>query len=179
MKGRFLPTITTHELDRLARVASPRAVLPLAWLTSLALCRRRGAGRLALGTTLGVLAEEGLKRVVTEHRPKVFSGTPWRSFPSGHSAASSAFFLGAALMAPRRYRLASLSLAVVGGTAINWLRVRAGDHWTRDVLAGDMVGVMAIGVAHLALARIGGPRSTIAKSYSAHGNRLASGQRRP
>src|SRR5438874_2505809 len=96
--------LARRRLDAIARIASPKTVLPLALATSWALRHHRGALRLAVGTTLGIVGEEIIKRLVHRHRPRLFDGTAWRSFPSGHSAGATAYLLGLASLVPRRSR---------------------------------------------------------------------------
>jgi hypothetical protein len=67
------------------------------------------AQAIAVGTCLAVVAEESLKRVVWERRPRLVTGDPWRSFPSGHSSAASAYFMGLALVAPTHRAMAIAS----------------------------------------------------------------------
>src|SRR5581483_6482021 len=98
-----------------------------------------------------------LKRVVARPRPKLFCRSRRRSFPSGHSAASSAYFLGLAAMAPRRFRALALAGGFLGIALVDWLRVRARAHWPSDVLAGDVLGALSVvGAQHMAGRDIGG-----------------------
>jgi membrane-associated phospholipid phosphatase len=53
------------------------------------------------------------------------------------------------MLMPKRYRPVVLGLAAVGVVAVNWLRVRARDHWTTDVLAGDLLGIGAVGASQI------------------------------
>lgn len=143
----------------LDRVASPKAVLPTALATALMLHRRRGALRLALGTSLAVATEELLKRLVSRRRPKLFLRGRDRSFPSGHSAASTAYFIGLSLLAPRSLRTAALALAALASAGINVLRVEEREHWTTDTIAGDLVAAVSVGGAHMMLGALSGLRS--------------------
>jgi membrane-associated phospholipid phosphatase len=137
-----------NRADRLSRVASPKVVLPVAWLTTLALHRRRGAVRIGVATTIAVVTTKILKRIVARPRPRLFCRTRRRSFPSGHSAASSAYLLSVATMAPYDMRPATIGAAVLGSAVVNRLRVAAREHWTTDVLAGDVLGMLAVAAAH-------------------------------
>jgi hypothetical protein len=150
--------VARRTLDEIAKVASLKVVLPMALVTAWALGRRRGAVRLAVGTACAIASEEVLKRVVHRHRPRLFSGSAWRSFPSGHSAGATAYLLGTGLSLPRAYRPAALALSALAIAAVNWLRVSARDHWTGDVLAGDLLGVGALGISHVAIEKLGTSR---------------------
>jgi hypothetical protein len=157
--NRFVhPRLARRKLDQLARIASPKAILPTALLTSWALRRHRGAARLVAATAVALIGEEVLKRLVDRHRPKLFDRTAWRSFPSGHSAGATAYLIGTGLAVRRSYRPSVLGIAAVGIAAVNWLRVRARDHWTTDVLAGDLLGLVSVAAAHVAIERVRAPR---------------------
>jgi membrane-associated phospholipid phosphatase len=133
--------------DVLGRVASPNTIVPAAGITALLLRRRDGAARLAIGTSIAFVATEVLKRGVSRRRPRLFDRTPWRSFPSGHSAASAAHLPG---LAPA-YRPIALAAACLGAAGVNALRVQTREHWPSDVVAGDLVAIGGIAAAHLAL----------------------------
>ncbi len=112
-----------------------------------------GLGGLAAGTTFGqadypggkqllltlgstVLATEALKAVVNEPRP---DGSGNDGFPSGHTAAAFA----AATYFAIRYGDEHPSLVPVAyGAALltGYSRVRADKHYTRDVVAGAVLG---------------------------------------
>jgi len=144
------PTLPTR-LDDVARVASPRALVPASWVTAVLLRRRPGAARIALGTSIAYLASELLKRAVSRRRPSWLDKNPRRSFPSGHSAVSTAYLTGLALVAPSGYRPFALGAAILGAICVDALRVGAREHWPGDVIAGDLVGVLGIATAHLAV----------------------------
>jgi membrane-associated phospholipid phosphatase len=148
-RARIHPKIARKKLDQLARVASPKAILPLAFATSWAMRRRPGAARLAVGTALAVLTEEVLKRLVDRHRPRLFDRTAWRSFPSGHSAGATAYLVGLGSLVQKSNRPLVWGLATLGVAMVNWLRVRARDHWTSDVVAGDLIGIGSVGASSL------------------------------
>jgi membrane-associated phospholipid phosphatase len=143
------PKIARKKLDELARIASPKTIVPMALATSWAMRRRPGAARLAIGTSLAVLVEEVLKRVVRRHRPRLFDRTAWRSFPSGHSAGATAYLVGLGWLVRKSNRPFVFGFAALGVAVVNWLRVRARDHWTSDVVAGDLVGIASLGVSSL------------------------------
>jgi membrane-associated phospholipid phosphatase len=112
--------------------------------------KRHGAGEIAIGTSLAVLTANILKRLVRRQRPRFRTGTPLQSFPSAHSAAATAYLLGAALISPRAYRPVAVAAACAGVAGVNALRIEAREHWATDVLAGDLVGVLGVTVAYLA-----------------------------
>ena len=143
--------MTQSALDGVGHVASPKTIVPLAWMSALVARRRDGAGQLALGTTIAFVFTEALKRLVARRRPRLFDASPCRSFPSGHSAASTAYLVGLAFLAPPRFELVALVAASLGATAVNVLRVVSREHWPGDVIAGDVVGVAGIAIAHAVL----------------------------
>lgn len=62
-----------------------------------AVLRKGGRGLpTAIGTSLVVLAGDGLKRIVVRPRPRLDTKDPLSSFPSGHSAASTTYLRGLA-----------------------------------------------------------------------------------
>ncbi|HZR79869.1 MAG TPA: phosphatase PAP2 family protein [Candidatus Binatia bacterium] len=140
--------------EAFGRVVCPRTIVPAAWATAALLPRRRDAARLALGTTTAVLAANAIKHVVSRHRPRLLGSSPWDSFPSGHSAAASAYLFATALAAPRAYRISALVAATAATMAVNALRITAGEHWPGDVVAGNAIGVAALGATELALAAV-------------------------
>jgi membrane-associated phospholipid phosphatase len=116
--------------EALGHAVSPRVLLPLALLTS------------------------GISR----RRPRWFGSERRRSFPSGHSSASSAYFLASALTARREHRTPALGLALAGIAAVDTTRVVAHEHWISDVLAGDVVGAVAVAVAEAIVGNLAGMR---------------------
>jgi len=135
---------TMRFLDALGQAASPKTVLPASWITALLLRRRPGAAGVAIGTSLAVLAADVLKHYIPRRRPTIVDRTPLRSFPSGHSAASTAYLVGLSLIAPRSRRPHALAGACLGVLMVDALRIIAREHWLTDVLAGDALGVAAI-----------------------------------
>jgi membrane-associated phospholipid phosphatase len=138
--------MTRHRI--VDRVASPKGALAAAYVTSLLLGPSRPSIRIAVGTTLAVAIEAMLKKVVSRRRPLRHFDWHRRSFPSGHSAGTSAYLTALALTAPRRYRVLSLVGAVLGDVGINIIRVSEHEHWPTDVLAGDAIGVISVLGAH-------------------------------
>ena len=135
----------------LQRVTSSKTIVPAAWATAVIGRRRRGAVETAIRTSLAVLGADVLKRCVWRQRPRLWTGTPEQSFPSGHSAASTAYFLGLALMVSPRYRPMAIGGAAALASAVNVLRVTSRYHWVSDVIAGDVLAVAGITTAHVAM----------------------------
>jgi membrane-associated phospholipid phosphatase len=64
----------------------------------------------------------------------------WQSFPSGHAVV--AFSLAAAVAEEARTPWVSV-LAYGGAAAVAWSRVYEDKHWTSDVAAGALIGILA------------------------------------
>jgi phosphatidylglycerol lysyltransferase len=88
---------------------------------------------LALGRTW--IVTDALKYSVGETRP---DGGP-RSFPSGHSSVA---FAGAEFMRVQ-YGWKWAAPAYVAAAFVGWSRVEARRHYTHDVIAGALIGVLA------------------------------------
>jgi len=110
--------------EALGHAVSPRILLPLA-----------------------IAVTEASKPLVHRRRPRWFGSERRRSFPSGHSSASAAYFLASALTARREHRTPALALALAGIAGVDAMRVVAHEHWVSDVVAGDVVGAVAVGDA--------------------------------
>jgi len=137
----------SESADRFGRLVSPRTFVALALGTALALGRRPGASRIELATLLATLASRVCKDALPRRRPRWFTSDPRRSFPSGHSATSTAYLVSTALTAPPRYRLVALALAATGIAVVDAARVVAYAHWPSDVIAGDAVGLLSVAAA--------------------------------
>jgi undecaprenyl-diphosphatase len=129
-----------------ARAAGPRA----------AACQLAAWGVAPLGA--------GLKRAINRPRPITASlpilGRRGRgpSFPSTHVATYVAVYGFAAWLLARRAPIAAASLVALI-LAIGPSRVRGGDHWASDVLAGYLLGAAYLAVL-LACARRAGVNPT-------------------
>jgi membrane-associated phospholipid phosphatase len=131
------------------RLLSPKAILPIACGTALLLRHMKGAARLAMAAGIGVGIEETLKRTISRRRPGRHAVARRRSFPSGHSAGSTAYLVSLAMMMPKPWsRAVGLVLAGAAVAAVDTIRVREREHWISDVLAGDVVGILAVAAAH-------------------------------
>jgi len=143
----FTREIASENADRFGRLVSPGTFVALALGTTLALWRRPRASRIALATLVATLASRVCKDAVPRRRPSWFTSDARRSFPSGHSAASTAYLVSTALTAPPRYRAFALALAATGIAGVDAARVVAHAHWPSDVLAGDALGLLSVAAA--------------------------------
>ena len=73
-------------------------------------------------------------------RPFAGGGNRWQSFPSGHAVV--AFSLASAVAEEARRPWVS-ALAYGGAAAVAWSRVYDDKHWTSDVAAGALIGILA------------------------------------
>ena len=109
---------------------------------------RRGAGLLVVASLASALLTNTLKGLLERPRPDVVSKlvhVASLSYPSGHSLASSAVYLTAALVVARHlpstaHRIVALLSAAVLVLFIGASRVYLGVHYPSDVVAGIMVG---------------------------------------
>jgi undecaprenyl-diphosphatase len=136
-------------LTTLNNGVSPKAIVPAAWITTILLRRREGAAIVGIGTSLAVLTANVLKHYITRRRPRLIDRAPLQSFPSGHSAASTAYLASLASVAPREGRPLAIAGALIGAMGVNTIRVLAREHWLGDVIAGDVVGLLAVAGGHL------------------------------
>lgn len=83
-------------------------------------------------TNLGVTY--ALKAMISEERP---NGADDDSFPSGHTSVA---FQGAAFI-QKRYGLKWAVPAYVGAVYVGWRRVETDNHYTKDVVAGAVIGI--------------------------------------
>jgi len=87
----------------------------------------------AYGST--VLTTEILKNTVKEQRPN--NSDSYTSFPSGHTSSA---FSGASFI-HKRYGLKYAIPAYIGAIYTAYSRVEAEKHYTRDVIAGALLGI--------------------------------------
>lgn len=125
----------------------PVAYLPLAALGSRALARRgsRDAARLLLAALGGWSIHRLLKLGLDSRRPPgaLRRGKRSRSFPSGHTTATTAMALVAAADVARNgmaRRDTTLSLALGGALLMGATRVLLDEHWASDVVGGWLAG---------------------------------------
>ena len=112
------------------------------------------------------LASHVIKRTIPRARPSVKSELRWggprfstkyHAFPSGHVAASTAFF-GVLFFARRRVGLACLSIPML----IGFSRMYIGAHYLSDVVCAAVLGILcALLTAHFSLLPIANRKSAI------------------
>ena len=144
-----------------------------AGLVLLGLAWRRGSEEwtriflaMLLAMMLAGVAGTVIKRTVPRPRPSVQTETRWggprfsskyHSFPSGHVAASTAFF-GVLFIARRRIGLACLPIPIL----IGFSRMYLGAHYLSDVVCAAILGTLcALIVAHFLFLQIGNRQSKI------------------
>jgi membrane-associated phospholipid phosphatase len=119
-----------------------------------------------LAMALAGIAGHVIKRTVPRARPSVKSELRWggprfstkyHAFPSGHVAASTAFF-GVLFFARRRIGLACLPIPIL----IGFSRMYIGAHYLSDVVCAAVLGIFcAVLVVHFFLSPISNPQSAI------------------
>jgi hypothetical protein len=80
------------------------------------------------------LATQALKKLINERRP---NGNCCDSFPSGHTSVA---FMGAAFI-DKRYGWKYAVPAYIAATYVGYSRVQSNKHYTKDVVAGALVGI--------------------------------------
>ncbi|WP_018600448.1 phosphatase PAP2 family protein [Mycobacterium sp. 155] len=122
--------------------------------------RRRSAltALTVIGTVSGAAAAGALiKLLVGRPRPPLIlreTVEQGYSFPSGHVTAAAALFGIAAVMIGGRSRILQPLLAGIGGVAVCLValsRIYLGVHWLSDVVAGALLGAVAVCLATAAL----------------------------
>lgn len=68
------------------------------------------------------------------------SGAP--GFPSGHAAASAAFWMGAWLLAPAEWRPTILAMGTAATVGMGWARMTKKCHTGLQVIAGTLLGML-------------------------------------
>ena len=123
--------------------------------------RRRAALATVVSPLLAMLTYSGVRRVITRDRPP--SGLGLReatsSFPSAHSTTAAAVCCTAAYVLWREQMLstpAAAFLAIVPPMVIGMSRVYLDVHWSSDVLAGWVAGVVIAGLAAIVYRRAEG-----------------------
>ena len=117
-----------------------------------------------LAMAIAGFAGHVIKRTVPRARPSVKSELRWggprfstkyHAFPSGHVAASTAFF-GVLIFARRRVGLACLPIPIL----IGFSRMYIGAHYLSDVVCAAVLGTLcALVVAYFLLLQISDPQS--------------------
>ena len=98
--------------------------------------------------------------LVGRDRPPVeqLDGAPTDSFPSGHIAAATVFFVGLAVVifmrtTRRGPRAIAVAIGVVMPLGIAWSRLYLGMHYVTDAIAGVVLGLVSLGVTRWAVLR--------------------------
>lgn len=136
-------------------LGSLAVLLPCTAALAIVFChRRRGREALLLGASLGLgsLMTSALKLVFKRPRPAIENllvpmPTDW-SFPSGHTAQATAFFLALAILAARNLPqpLAGLAVtaSILAALIVASSRVYLQVHYVSDVVAGGVIGSLAV-----------------------------------
>jgi undecaprenyl-diphosphatase len=138
--------------DTLTKVLLGVVLLPL----MLWLFRRWHEWTLIFGGLLLEVCVFGLSSsIVGRDRPPVeqLDGAPTDSFPSGHIAAATVFYVGLAVVIFMRTerrgpRLIATLIAVVMPISIAWARLYLGMHYLSDAVAGMALGATALVVMY-------------------------------
>ncbi|NJC32558.1 undecaprenyl-diphosphatase [Sphingomonas jejuensis] len=105
---------------------------------------------LILAVAGGAVFNEGLKLLVGRARPDLLPSVEQihgTSFPSGHAAGAAVLFGSLALLAPFRFRVTALIVAVFAAVLVGASRIALGVHWPSDVMAGFSSAVIWIIIA--------------------------------
>ena len=134
----FAAGTSVHAGDSIETAGDVLTILLPATGAGLTLVYRDGKGALQLGEsaalTLGVTY--GLKYTIDETRP---NGDNSQSFPSAHTSIS---FFSAEFMR-KRYGWEYGVPAYVAATFVAYSRVESREHYTHDVIAGAVIGIVS------------------------------------
>lgn len=128
-------------------IAKPAVIIGASLATAAAFLARRdyeNTLRFATAVPVAAGAAKLLKYAVDEHRPRLFDRHPEQSFPSGHSVAISAFATSVVLASRRWW---TVPIAAVAIATVNVARIAKREHWAKDVIAGDVIGLAGAGLA--------------------------------
>jgi undecaprenyl-diphosphatase len=139
-----------HTARVITWAGSALVLVPLAVVYCLVLARAglwREAAAVALSLGGAMLISDVTKTITARPRPSVehLQAVTGSSFPSGHAAQASAFWLSL-LLTLRATRVTSFALRVAGVFAatlvlgVAWSRVYLGVHYPSDVVAGVILG---------------------------------------
>ena len=124
----------------------PVVQLPLAAALSLGLHRARvpNAPRIFAAACAAFIADKSCKAVMSRRRPPGYQGNEeTQSFPSGHTASTTAIALTTAILLERA-GVVSQRGAIAAGAVASMLmgesRLLLDDHWPTDVLGGLILG---------------------------------------
>jgi membrane-associated phospholipid phosphatase len=156
-------TPTLNEITSyLGLLADTTTVIAIAFVTVVILAIRRSwprAGLLAVALTVEVTVFLTAAALVARDRPDIRqldAVPPTSSFPSGHTAAAITLYVGLALIFSPSVRNEAVRVAMwIGALLIPLVvalsRLYRGMHAQTDVIAGVMVGVVALLIAILAV----------------------------
>lgn len=129
-----------------SHVALGLVLLAIAWIRDSKKWMRIFLAMLTAMAIAGI-AGQVIKRTIPRARPSVKSELRWggprfsskyHAFPSGHVAASTAFF-GVLLLARRRVGIACLPIPIL----IGFSRMYIGAHYLSDVICAAVLGIMS------------------------------------
>jgi undecaprenyl-diphosphatase len=134
---------------------------------------RRGALQVLLTSVGAAVLVTPFKHLIARPRPDVVSHlvvVHGASYPSGHALGAAAVYVGAALVAARRWRdlgpgATTLGLGVVLSLAIACSRIYLGVHYPTDAAAGVCLGYAWAALAAW-LARVGVRKAQLEKNLS-------------
>ncbi|MFJ6698949.1 phosphatase PAP2 family protein [Streptomyces sp. NPDC091272] len=129
-----------------------RAVVAAVFVWLLLRGERLAAMWIAVTSAVGAFVQQVLKSAVGRERPQwadPVDSAHYAAFPSGHAmTATVTFGLLLWLMwlygAPRAARVALLAVGVVSVVGVGFTRLYLGVHWFSDVLAGWLLGTVAV-----------------------------------
>ena len=133
--------------ELLSNLAKPKRILGLTIATAVVLRRRRDALTEFLVAVPATLAVAKLLKVsIHAPRPHLFEKHPFQSFPSSHAAGSTAFTLS---IVDGLRAWWALPVAAGAVAAIDVERVQRRQHWTKDVIAGNLLGLAGVALGRV------------------------------
>jgi len=137
----------TYMKELFSNLAKPKRILPLTLATAVLLRRRRDAmTELLVAVPATFVVAKLLKRLIHAPRPRLFEKHPFQSFPSSHAALTTAYSLSL-IDGLRAWR--ALPVAAGAIAAIDIERVQSRQHWKKDVIAGNLLGVAGVVLARV------------------------------
>ncbi|MEP6892417.1 MAG: phosphatase PAP2 family protein [Gaiellaceae bacterium] len=144
------------EASLIGSIVAGGVVLPIVVAVALVVFAIFRRWRIAVFVLVALLVESGTYRATTifvhRHRPRVprLEGLdPNASYPSGHTAASIAVYVGLVLLLTSRVRnravrVVTWAIAVAIPPLVGLARMYRGMHHPLDVVAGGLVGIAAL-----------------------------------
>lgn len=137
----------TYMKELFSNLAKPKRILPLTLATAVLLRRNKEAlTELLVAVPATFVIAKVLKTFIHAPRPRLFEKHPFQSFPSSHSALTTAYSL-ALVDGLRAWR--ALPVAAGAIAAIDIERVQSRQHWKKDVLAGNALGMAGVVLGRL------------------------------